>query len=117
MAKLTPDNDSENDAAAPETAAAVAPVAEAVQDTDAASPDAYTVTVVPVGPITSTTDATLDSAFMMLCDALKTHLDDDLPAQLHCDEIQGWYANGNHGIAWAHAVQILERVVGAKMGT
>ena len=117
MAKTPPDNDSENAADVPEVAAVAAPVAEAAQDTEAARPDAYTVTVVPVGPITSTTDATLDNAFTMLCEALKERLDDDLPAQLHCDEIQGWYANGNEGVAWAARGQLLERVVGVKIGT
>ncbi|HEY5867085.1 MAG TPA: hypothetical protein VI542_16305 [Candidatus Tectomicrobia bacterium] len=74
-----------------------------------------TVDVVPVGPITSTAAATLDGAFTLLCEALKARLEDDLPAQLHCDEIQGFYANGNHTIAWGHAILHLEQVLGAPL--
>ena len=71
-----------------------------------------------VGPLRAVNETpTLAEAFTMLCQALSAQLEDDLPAQLHCDEIQGWHANGNEGVAWQHAVQMLERVVGVKMGT
>jgi len=42
-------------------------------------------------------------------------LEDDLPSQLHVEEILGWHANGNVGIAWAHAILILEQVIGVRL--
>ncbi len=58
---------------------------------------------------------TLQEAFTALCQALEPLLEESLPDQMHCQEIQGWYANGNHGISWAHAVQLLEQVLGQKL--
>lgn len=62
---------------------------------------------------------TLDTAFTVLCAALLAHeaLQENLPAYSHVEEILGWYANGNHGIAWQHAIQILEGVINTPLMT
>jgi len=58
---------------------------------------------------------TLDVAFVLLCQAMIVRLEDDLPAQLHAEEIMGWHANGNTGVAWAHAILLLEQVIGVRL--
>jgi len=60
-------------------------------------------------------EPTLDAAFVLLCQAMIVRLEDDLPAQLHAEEIMGWHANGNTGVAWAHAVLLLEQVIGVRL--
>ena len=57
----------------------------------------------------------LQVAFTALCQALEPQLEDSLPDQMHCQEIQGWYANGNHVVSWAHAMHLLEQVLGQKL--
>ena len=84
----------------PDAAAASAPV-----PAPAAVAVAFPVTVPP----------TLEDAFYLLCEALCPHLEDNLPAQVHAQEIQGWHANGNVTVAWQHAVQLLEQVLGQKL--
>ena len=68
--------------------------------------------VVPVGPVVHEEPATLDAAFMLLCRAMMANLEEDVPSLMHVEEIMGWYVNGNHAIAWTHAVDTLGRVVG-----
>lgn len=69
--------------------------------------------VVAVAP----TPPTLGDAFRILCEAMAAHLDDDVPAQMHCDEMQSWYQNGpaNYPTAWRHAILMLEGIVGAPL--
>ena len=57
----------------------------------------------------------LDEAFMLLCRGMIERLEDDVPAQLHVEEIQGWYSNGNVAVAWAHAILVLEQVLGVPL--
>ena len=61
------------------------------------------------------TEPTLDAAFVLLCQAMIARLEEDLPAQLHAEEIMGWHANGNVGVAWAHAILLLEQVIGVRL--
>ena len=65
---------------------------------------------VPAAPTT-----TLDEAFMLLCRGMIEKLEDDVPAQLHVEEMQGWYTNGNVAVAWAHAILVLEQVLGVPL--
>lgn len=60
---------------------------------------------------------TLDDAFMTLCMAMEPRLDENMPALMHCQEIQGWFQNGNYQIAWQHAIQLLEGVLGVPLMT
>lgn len=62
---------------------------------------------------------TLHDAFYLLCNAMLPLLEDNLPAYMHCQEIQGWMTDGgtNGPIAWQHAVQVLEGVLGVKLGS
>ena len=63
---------------------------------------------------------TLTDAFYVLSAALETALLDDVPAWGHCQEIQAWMMNAGEDVAgqaqqrlaWAHAVQLLEQVLG-----
>ena len=66
---------------------------------------------VPGAPPTTT----LDEAFMLLCRGMIEQLEDDVPAQLHVEEMQGWYTNGNVAVAWAHAILVLEQVLGVPL--
>jgi len=66
----------------------------------------------PVAVAVASVPPTLAHAFTCLCQALEPLLEESVPDQMHCQEIQGWYANGNHVISWAHAVQLLEQVLG-----
>ena len=81
-----------------------------------ATPATITLQVVPVTPV-SRTVATLDAAFMLLCEAMVVALDanDDLPGVMHAEEIMGWYQNGNTAIAWQHAVLLLETAIGVPL--
>ena len=76
--------------------------------------------VVEVSPVASApreeSAPTLDDAFHTLCRALYPLLEDDMPAQMHSNEIRAIYTDGNHGIAWTHAVMLLEQVLGARIG-
>lgn len=56
---------------------------------------------------------TLDLAFSTLCQALLGHptVQDNMASYSHLEDLLGWYANGNHGVAWQHAIQILEGVI------
>ncbi len=81
-----------------------------------------TETPVEAGPAEVATDGlepmeppTLGGAFFMLCEAMLPLLEDDLPEQLHVEQIMGFYANGNHAVAWTHAVLILEKVIGVPL--
>ena len=60
---------------------------------------------------------TMADAFRILCEAMAAQLDDDLPAQMHCDTMQAWYQNGpaNYVTCWRHAVLMLEGIVGASL--
>lgn len=69
----------------------------------------------PVAVAVSPVPPTMAQAFTCVCQALEPLLEESLPDQMHCQEIQGWYANGNHVISWAHAVQLLEQVLGQKL--
>ena len=80
---------------------------ETQHDIDSMPPVSVAVAL-PVSP-------TLQDAFTTLCCALEPLLEESLPDQTHAQEIQGWYANGNHVISWAHAVQLLEQVLGQKL--
>ena len=81
---------------------------DAPQDDMDMMPPVEVAVAAPVAP-------TLQDAFTTLCCAMEPLLEESLPDQTHCQEIQGWYANGNHGISWAHAVQLLEQVLGQKL--
>ena len=60
---------------------------------------------------------TMADAFRVLCEAMAAPLDENLPAQLHCDTMQAWYQNGpaNYVTCWRHAVLLLEGIVGASL--
>ncbi len=96
--------------------------AERIAESVETLPETLVLQVQPVGPAMPAPVApappTLDAAFMVLCQALALALAEDIPGQAHADEIQGWYANGGSNIvvAWQHAVMLLERVLGAKLG-
>ena len=66
-------------------------------------------------------DPTLEDAFYTLCAAMGAVLEaDDMVAWTHCQEIQAWMVNAGtdangvsqQHLAWAHAVQLLEQVLG-----
>ena len=63
------------------------------------------------------TPPTLADAFRILCEAMAVQLEDDVPAQMHCDELQSWYQNGasNYAVCWRHAVLMLEGILGAPL--
>jgi hypothetical protein len=69
---------------------------------------------VPVAPVRHQ-EASLDAAFMLLCQAMVAELEDDLPGSIHAEEIMGWYTNGNTDIAWQHAVMLLETTIGVRL--
>lgn len=64
----------------------------------------------PAEPVVA--PVSLEQAFFTLCAALQPLLEDDMPRYYHCEEIQGWYANGNTTIAWIHGIALLEGVLG-----
>jgi hypothetical protein len=86
-------------------------------DTSDQSDDHGILPVTPpaLAPVADPVPPTLAEAFTCLCQAMDPYLEESLPDQTHCQEIQGWYANGNHLISWAHAVQLLEQVLGQKL--
>lgn len=55
---------------------------------------------------------TLEAAFTLLCQAMEAHYVDDVPTALRCQEIQGWYANGNVVVGWREAIRLLEQMLG-----
>ena len=59
---------------------------------------------------------TLHDAFYVLCTAMETHLEDNQPAYMLCREIQAWYMNGNHQVAYQRAIQLLEGILGVPLG-
>ena len=59
---------------------------------------------------------TMEYAFHQLCMALEGCCEDSIPDQMRCQEIRGWYANGNVPVAWQAAVVLLEQVLGVKLG-
>ena len=67
-------------------------------------------------PLHQTPVPTLHSAFYSVCQALESALSDDIELLEHAKNIQGWHDNGNVVIAWQHAVRLLEKALGAKMG-
>lgn len=75
------------------------------------TPEPETPASVPLAP------PTLDEAFHTLCQALYPLLDEDLPRQMRSEEIRGWYQDGNHAIAWTHAMMLLESVLGVRLST
>ena len=60
---------------------------------------------------------TMADAFRILCEAMAAQLEENLPAQMHCDTMQVWYQNGpaNYVTCWRHAVLVLEGIVGASL--
>lgn len=58
---------------------------------------------------------TLEDAFRILCEAMMPHLEDNVPAYSHCLEIQRWHADGNHAIAFRHAIHLLEGILGVDL--
>ena len=78
----------------------------------APDPDPVAAPVAVALPSVTPDPVSLQQAFTALCQALDPLLEDSLPDQLHCHEIQGWYANGNHVVSWSHAVHLLEQVLG-----
>ena len=58
---------------------------------------------------------TLDEAFHMLCRAMYPLLEEDMPAQMHSNDIRAMYADGNHLVSWRHAVLLLEKVLGQRI--
>ena len=73
------------------------------------------VNIVPVGSVKNNTPPTLENVFYMLCQALVEACKDNLGMSLHAEEIQGWYMDGNHTVAWAHAVMLLEQTLGQRL--
>ena len=67
------------------------------------------------GPVSAQEPPTLGDAFRVLCEAMIPHLEDNVPAQLKCEEIQIWHANGNHAVAWTHAILLLEGILGVSI--
>ena len=92
---------------APDVVVDLAPAPVAISAPDPA-PQPGEVTLMPPPNL-------LQVAFTALCQALEPQLEDSLPDQMHCQEIQGWYANGNHVVSWAHAMHLLEQVLGQKL--
>lgn len=74
-------------------------------------PAEIAVTIVPVGAAVPESIPTLDLAFTTLCRAMELPLGDNLPALARLEEIQIWYANGNHAVSWQHAIMLLEQVL------
>lgn len=68
-------------------------------------------------PVQAPHDAapTLDEAFHTLCMALYPLLEDDMPAQMHSNDIRAMYADGNHVVGWRHAIMLLEQALGQKV--
>ncbi len=66
----------------------------------------------PLQPMT-VVPPTMDMAFMTLCQAMDPCFEDRIPEQIRCQEIMGWYDNGNHLAAWKEAVRLLEQVIGS----
>ena len=100
--------------AAPETA----PEAAAAADTaDAAVPLIHEGVAPDASPLTT--------VFYALCVALHDALEaeDNLPAALHADDIQGWMTDAGTDVAghaqqitaWRHAVGLLEQVLGERL--
>lgn len=91
-------------------------VAKQNSDSTIETPDENTLVVPPEleAPVVVPEPPTLDDAFTVLCQAMVARLDDNLPAQVHAQEVQAWFANGpaNHRAAWQHAVWLLEQVLG-----
>ena len=79
--------------------------------------DEDAVAIVPV--VAEQSAPTMSDAFHILCEAMAAQLDDNLPAQMHCDTMQVWYQNGqaNYVTCWRHAVLLLEGIVGASLRT
>ena len=73
--------------------------------------------VVMVPALVTHSAPTMSDAFRILCEAMAAQLDDNLPAQMHCDTMQAWYQNGpaNYVTCWRHAVLLLEGIVGASL--
>jgi hypothetical protein len=69
------------------------------------------------------TAPTLREAFYILCEALAPHLADDLPRWTHTQDIQSWMhdagddatGHAQEALAWTHAVQLLEGVLGRSL--
>ena len=57
----------------------------------------------------------LAEAFHLLCAAMLPYLEEDVPAQMKCEEIQAWHTNGNTAMAWTHAFMLLEGILGATL--
>lgn len=80
-----------------------------------------TIDIVPVGSAGRDPEPpSMDEAFETLCLALHEKLQEDLPAQMHVEEIMAWYSNGlangpNAPVCWQHAVALLEQVLGVRM--
>ena len=58
---------------------------------------------------------TLGMAFVALCEAMSPSFQEAIPDLLRCREIQGWYVNGNHIVAWSEAIRLLEQVLGTPL--
>ena len=83
-------------------------------------PDAQTVPSAQVVPAPAA--PSLSTAFTVLCQAIDGHLTENQTLSGHCDEIQAWHANAggdeqheNSIMAWRHAVQLLEGVLGHRL--
>jgi hypothetical protein len=92
---------------------------ETLPDTDPALlADPETTPVPDAAP--AYTAPTLREAFYVLCEALAPHLVDDMPRWTHTQDIQGWMhdagddatGRAQEAMAWTHAVQLLEGVLG-----
>lgn len=70
----------------------------------------------PPAPPATVMPPTMAMAFMTLCQAMEPCFEDQIPEQVRCQEIMGWYDNGNHLVAWKEAVRMLEQVIGAGLG-
>lgn len=118
---LEPDDDTAESPSLP-----LEPLAALVATPASAPPEAPVVAMVPPArsaprhtthPVTvPAPPPTQAEAFQTLCRYLAQALDEDLPGSAHAEEIMGWYENGNITVSWAHAVQLLERVIGVPMG-
>jgi hypothetical protein len=71
----------------------------------------------PVASTSLPTAPTLDDAFFVLCRALLAQLDDNMPERLHVQQVMGFYVDGNTTVWWAHAIAVLEGVVGTSLTT
>ena len=72
--------------------------------------------VATVEDVMTTEPPTLSDAFHTLCYAMMPLLEDNQPSLIHCQEIMAWHADGNVHVAMQHAVQILEEVMGVRLG-